>query len=231
MITRVGSARIDERGKIVGGKAGDQTGKEVSEQNFYVHSKGWFVLRPKSVDHARKIAERMRAACNNPNLGYDQNQRLGVIKNGIDSNVKTECDCSSLVRACVKEATGKDPGNFNTSNEKGVLYATGLFEQTRTYNSSLPVYVGDVLVTKTKGHTVIVTQGNKREEVVQYYPVYKGSSSSIVDALNYLGIKSNFENRSKIAVANGFKNYTGTAAENTAMLRLLKDGKLKSVIS
>lgn len=229
MITRVGSARIDERGKLVGGKAGDQTGKEVSEQNFYVHSKGWFVLRPKSEAHAEKIAERMRAACNNPNIGYDQNQRTGVIKNGIDSKVKTECDCSSLVRACVLEATGKDPGNFNTSNEKGVLYATGLFEQVRTYNSMLPLYVGDILVTKTKGHTVIVTQGNQRENVVKYYPAYKGTSVSFVDALVTMGIKSTFENRTKIANANGYKNYTGTAQENTFLLKLLKDGKLKSI--
>lgn len=230
MITRVGSARIDERGKLVGGKAGDQTGKEVSEQNFYVHSKGWFVLRPKSEAHAAKIAERMRAACSNPNLGYDQNQRLGVIKNGIDSNVKTECDCSSLVRACVKEATGKDPGNFNTSNEKGVLYATGLFEQVRTYNPMLSLYIGDILVTRTKGHTVIVTQGNNRQNVVKYYPAYKGESVSFVDALVTIGVKSTFENRSRIAAANGYKNYSGTAQENTFLLNLLKDGKLKSVI-
>lgn len=230
MITRLGSARIDERGKLVGGKAGDQTGKEVSEQNFYLHSKGWFVLRPKSGDHAEKIAERMRTACNNPNIGYDQNQRLGVIKNGVESKVKTECDCSSLVRACVKEATGKDPGNFNTSNEKGVLYATGLFEQVRTYNNMLPLYVGDVLVTKTKGHTVIVTEGQHRGNVVKYYPQYKGNSVSFVDALVTMGIKSTFENRTKIAVANGYKNYSGTAQENTFLLKLLKDGKLKSVM-
>lgn len=227
MITKVSSARYDERGKIVGGKAGDQTGKEVSEQNFYVHSKGWFVLRPKSETHAEKIAERMRSACNNPNLGYDQNQRTGVIKNGIDSKVKTECDCSSLVRACVKEATGKDPGNFNTSNEKGVLYATGLFEQVRTYNSMLPLYVGDILVTKTKGHTVIVTDGKHRGSEVKYYPQYKGNSVSLVDALVTMGIKSTFENRTKIANANGYKNYTGTAQENTFLLKLLKEGMLK----
>ena len=40
----IGSARIDERGKISGGAAGDQTGKEVSYQTWYLHSKGWVVL-------------------------------------------------------------------------------------------------------------------------------------------------------------------------------------------
>ena len=34
MAVKVGSARIDEYGKARGGQAGDQTGKEVSTQNW-----------------------------------------------------------------------------------------------------------------------------------------------------------------------------------------------------
>ena len=48
MAVKVGSARIDENGKAHGGKAGDQTGKEVSTQNWYLHSKGWRVFRAKN---------------------------------------------------------------------------------------------------------------------------------------------------------------------------------------
>ena len=40
MAVKIGSARIDERGKISGGAAGNQTGKELSTQNWYLHSKG-----------------------------------------------------------------------------------------------------------------------------------------------------------------------------------------------
>lgn len=163
MAVIIGSARSDEHGHITGGAAGDQKGgAEVSTQNFYVHSKGWYVLRAKSDTVANKIAERMRAACANNNLGYDQTGRLGVINNGINSKVKTECDCSSLVRACVKEASGKDPGNFVTSNEVSMLQGTGLFMPTKTYYSGMTLYTGDILVTKTKGHTVIVTSGASR---------------------------------------------------------------------
>ena len=83
----IGSARIDERGKLSDGVAGDQkqvsssndTKGEVSMQPFYVHSKGWYILRPKSSTLAAKMAERMIAACNNKNIGYDQGNRLGVI--------------------------------------------------------------------------------------------------------------------------------------------------------
>lgn len=165
----IGSARIDEHGKAVGGKAGDQKQSkapdysgEVSMQNFYVASKGWYILRPKSAENANKIAERMQAACNNINIGYDQGGRLGVINNGINTTKPTEADCSSLVRACVKEATGKDPGNFTTANEAKVLEATGLFNKKIAYTSRTTLYTGDILVTKTKGHTAIVVSGANR---------------------------------------------------------------------
>lgn len=168
----VGSARHDENGKYVGGSAGDQLQKssnndmsgEVSMQSMYVHSKGWYILRPKSVPHANAIAQKMLTACNNGNIGYDQNQRLGIISHGVNSSVKTECDCSSLVRTCIKEATGKDPGNFTTANEKSILLRTNLFDDKGSYVSqaNTPVYNGDVLVTKTKGHTVIVVAGCSR---------------------------------------------------------------------
>lgn len=172
MSIMVGSARIDERGNASGGAAGDQKqtsatndlAGEVSMQAMYSHSKGWYILRPKSAAHAAKMAALMKAACNNANIGYDQGNRLGVVQHGIMSAVKTECDCSSLVRQIVKEATGKDPGNFTTSNEAAALEATGLFESKRSYTSqsATPVYDGDVLVTKSKGHTVIVVSGNAR---------------------------------------------------------------------
>lgn len=223
---RISSARHDERGKLTGGKAGDQTGKEVSEQNFYVHSKGWYILRPLSDAHAQKIAERMQAACANPNIGYDQNQRLGIIKAGIDTKSPTECDCSSLVRQCVREATGKDPGNFTTANEKGMLLNTGLFEAL-TYRTGTKVCTGDILVTKSKGHTVICTQGADRPKPVSYYPKCASSYNSLVDALMAVGEMNITKSyRKNIAAANGIRNYTGTAAENTKMLKLLKIGKL-----
>lgn len=235
MTVIIGSARIDERGKATGGAVGDQkqTSKpdykgEVSLQNFYVASKGWYVLHPKSDAHAIKIAEKMLTACNNANLGYDQANRDGVIKNGISTKTKTECDCSSLVRACVKEATGKDPGNFNTANEAAALEATGLFNGRKAYTNGMTLYTGDVLVTKTKGHTVIVVEGASRlHATVSYYPKYSGTSGSIVAALAAVGEKdTSYSHRAKIAKANAISGYSGTAAQNTKMVKLLKSGKL-----
>lgn len=60
-----------------------------------------------------------------------------------------------------------------------------------------------------------------------YYPKYTGSSVSIVDALKAVGVDSSKANRTKIANKNGISNYTGTASQNTKLLNLLKQGKLK----
>ncbi len=158
----IGSARIDERGKIKGGAAGDQTGGEVSTQAYYTAAKGWVGLRAKDEKIATKLADAMRQACDNPHIGYDQNQRLGVIiQLAIYGSLKaisgnTECDCSSLVRACVIQATGKDPGNFNTATEKAALLKTELFKEVKITKAD-DCQTGDILVTRTKGHTVIVT--------------------------------------------------------------------------
>lgn len=181
MAVIIGSARIDENGHSHSGSAGDQTGREVSTQSFYVHKKGWYVLRAKSAEIANKMAEAMKRACANNNIGYDQYNRLGVIEHGTGSTVKTECDCSSLVRQCVIEASGKDPGNFNTSNEVSALENTGLFEPKKSYVSSMTLYTGDILVTKTKGHTVIVTDGAKRTDYTVAKPSISDTAKNVLN--------------------------------------------------
>ena len=60
-----------------------------------------------------------------------------------------------------------------------------------------------------------------------YYKKYTGSSVSLVDALKAIGVDSSMTNRKKIAKANGISNYTGTSSQNTKLLNLLKQGKLK----
>lgn len=61
---------------------------------------------------------------------------------------------------------------------------------------------------------------------VSRFPQYTGGSSSIAAALAALGVDSSYSNRSKIAAANGISGYQGTAAQNTRMLELLKQGAL-----
>lgn len=201
MAVIIGSARIDERGKLTGGSVGDQKQKsssndtvgEVSMQNFYVHSKGWYILRPKDTTIANKIAANMKTACNNVNIGYDQGNRFGIINYGVNTKTKTECDCTTLVRECVKEASGKDPGNFTTANEASVLESSGLFEKKKSYTTGTTLYTGDVLVTKTKGHTVIVVEGKQRNSTVSTTTPNNSASNSLIKtgllhAKNFTGV-------------------------------------------
>lgn len=189
MVVYVGSARHDENGKYIGGKAGDQKQKigangydmsgEVSIQTLkdFIGSRKWYIIRPKQAAHAKALAQAMLTACNNPHLGYDQttskNGRLGVVEYGVNATRNTEADCSSTVRACVKKATGKDPGNFNTSGEASALVATGLFDKAIPYKAGMTIYEGDVFVTQKKGHTGICIAGVDR--------VAKGNSTQIVN--------------------------------------------------
>lgn len=171
MAVIIGSARGDENGGATGGKAGDQTGREVSTQDWYKHSKGWLVFRPKSAGAAEKIAWDMQAACDNPHIGYDQNDRLTLYDAakavGFDcAKVETNCetDCSALVRVCCAYA-GIDLPNFNTAGEPRILRESGAFDElTGTKYSDSPDYLrrGDILCTATQAHTaVVLTDGPK----------------------------------------------------------------------
>lgn len=165
MAVLIGSARVDENGRYSGGKAGSQTAKEISTQNWYLHSKGWVLIRPKDSKVAEKIAKNMEYACSSDYVGYDQSQNTtlaSVAKQyGYDiSKVKTPCetDCARLVRVCCLYA-GIEVGDFYTANMKSYLEKTGKFEiltSDKYCKSSDYLKRGDILVTKTKGHTVVV---------------------------------------------------------------------------
>lgn len=133
MGVRVGSARSNENGGVNGGKAGDQTGREVSTQPWYLHSKGWIVIRAKSPAVREAIAKNMEAACQNNNIGYCQGHR-GTATAAAKPytydlskvNTVVETDCSELVRCCVLYA-GIHVNGFSTANEVDELKQTGQF--------------------------------------------------------------------------------------------------------
>lgn len=182
-MTVIGSARIDENGNAVGGKAGDQTGKEVAIENYYTHRLGWVVLRAKDPAVAEKLATAMKAACANPCIGYDQSNRESLYieaqKVGFDiAKVKTPCetDCSALVRVCLAYA-GIKVGIFNTATEVSVIMKTGKFDKLECGESGL--CTGDILDTKTAGHTVIVTSGKARKKEEPAETVSKGDMYTV----------------------------------------------------
>ena len=136
----IGAARIDENDDIAGGKTGDQKQMGIPDKEGEVSmcelpKEGiWEVFRLEKTEFANRLANTMKTACNNSNIGYDQGNRLDIIKKGVNSLSKTSCDCSSLVRACLEETTGKKLDNFTTHNAGRVFDRCGLFEKKKVVN-------------------------------------------------------------------------------------------------
>jgi len=164
---KIGHASIDERGKVSGGKVGDQTGKEVCVREWY--DKGWdTVLRPLSPTLAEKSAQACEAACANNLIGYDQSKRNtlhdwakanGYRLNGVPA---CSCDCSSFMTVCAI-AGGADTleymGNAPTTSNMVAKFVTSGHYQALTAHTitRYQKYLrrGDILV-KTGKHTAMV---------------------------------------------------------------------------
>lgn len=169
MAVKIGHASIDENGKIAGGSAGDQTGKELCIRNWY--DKGWNVLlRPKSAELAEKSARFTEAAVKNEMIGYDQGQRNTLYKqakaSGFDPakiNVKCECDCSSLMHvAAIAGGAHLEYGSngFTTRNMRAEFADSGdysVIKDAEYLKSDKLLKRGDILV-KEGSHTVMVLE-------------------------------------------------------------------------
>lgn len=161
---KLAHASIDERGKISGGNAGDQTGKEVCMRDWY--SKPWNVVLRLPPIMGVKVAECMKKAVNNPRIGYDQSQRntlLSYARNvGYDpSKVTTPCetDCSALVTlACIYAGIPEkqlvvNGNSATTSTLRRLLGAEELTGKEYTAKKD-NLLTGDILL--SEGHHVAV---------------------------------------------------------------------------
>lgn len=131
MAKYIAHSSIDERGKISGGQAGDQTTREICIRTWY-DKPFTQVLRIENNEVREQFANNMIDCANNDNIGYDQNQRNTVLteaeKVGFDFSriaVKCESDCSSLVTACVLGAIYKVLGQEAYLQAKSVLVVSG----------------------------------------------------------------------------------------------------------
>lgn len=175
MYTEICQASIDENGHARGGKAGDQTSREVFKRDWYEgpwHS----CLRPKDEKLAKVSAEAAVWLADHNLVGYDQGQRntlhVHLKLHGYDYKklkMRCETDCSAYVTACALCGGAKELEYLInapvTSNMVDIFVASGRYELL-TDDCFLVddkcLKVGDILV--KQGHTVIVTALNKEEE-------------------------------------------------------------------
>ncbi len=190
MAVLLAQASCDERGKYVGGQAGNQSGTELNTRGYYESSGNpWKCYRAKDAGMANRIAQQASGAVANMNIGYDQGerntirtaaQRFGMMLASIAE--KCECDCASLGAECAICAGSSDAALFAggnllyTGNAHAKLMATGDFDSLGTIPQS-QLCVGDLLV--RDGHMVIVVSGNPRSG---------GSSGSASNAVTTVDI-------------------------------------------
>ena len=119
----------------------------------------------------------------------------------------------------------------NTSGASGVVDNGGgvAMKSYKTIETKILGYGRpDYPLVSTARQTTVSEKPQTPKAGTDYYPAYKGSSSSIVDALKAVGVKdASFNKRAEIANANSIRGYRGIASENVKLLNLLKTGKLK----
>ena len=165
MAVKIGSARSDERGGLNGAVGDQKNGKEVSTQSWYLHKKGWVIIRLRDPEKAEKNAHAAQAACDNQHFGYGQSKRLtgynAAKAVGFDPalvKINVNIDCSELVRMCLAYAGIMVP-DWSTASMIAICRSMPkVFEIIEGEKAQTDKYLsrGDILVTKTKGHTVVV---------------------------------------------------------------------------
>ena len=138
MATYIGQASCDERGRYVGGQAGNQTGTELNTRAAYLYN--WNALiRFNDAARAARCGQAMAEAVANMNIGYDQGERNSILPlaraagwNLAAIAQACECDCSSLAGVCGIAAGAPETAIFQggnlcyTGNIASRFKATGL---------------------------------------------------------------------------------------------------------
>ena len=202
---RIGHASIDENKKSKGGKAGDQTGKEVCIREFY--KKPWvYLLRCNDPARAEKMAHACETMCQNNCIGYDQNQRNTLSKelkilNWNYELLRTpcECDCSAFMTVCAQCAGIDIPylsGNApTTSTMVKVFKNTGMFDviTSSIISEESSLKRGDILVGAPGTHTVMVLDDGIPRHIQTRRTIKLGMGGSDVIIIQKILVKEGYD--------------------------------------
>lgn len=232
MAIKIGHSSIDENGKISGGVAGDQNGKEICTRAWY--SKEWNVLlRPKSSDLAEKSAKACEAGCANSKIGYDQNQR-----NTLNTQAKAvgyelskiakacECDCSAFMHVCAIAGGANlsyGSNGYTTRTMVAAFVKSGDYEKltdSKYLTSDKYLRRGDILV-KEGSHTVMVLENGSAVSAGASAPEVKPDPKKSVEEIAREVIRGKWGNgaeRKKKLAAAGY-DYNEVQAEVNRLLK------------
>ncbi|MBQ2680443.1 MAG: hypothetical protein IJF97_00750 [Eggerthellaceae bacterium] len=195
----ISSCGHDERNKYYGGVAGDQSGTEWYVRKWY--KGGWdevFVHPDRAVREA--IAKVSKQGALNPNIGYDQYQRLTFYDQLKKANwdaskiaVPCEADCSSSTAACVIAAGHiiGVPRIYNNVSEYAVTWNIGKMlvnagfsrltdAKYLTSDAYLPA---GTIVNRSSQHVVItVSDGANAAETVRLVGGYDSEGDEVNDS-------------------------------------------------
>lgn len=176
----IGQASIDENGRISGGQAGNQSGRELNKSNWY--SNGWTLLiRAKDPNVAEKMAKACEAGVANKNIGYDQYQRNTLRAEAKKAGwnlaaIKTPCetDCSAFMAVCAEAAgvnidvaytQGNAPATFQMRQQWAKTGKFDMLTDSKYLTSSQYLRRGDVLVNELRHTVMVLNDGPKAEKV------------------------------------------------------------------
>lgn len=157
-------ARSNEEGKTAGGKAGDQTGREVCVQEFFEYR--WqYIFRAKDPKRAEYLAANAEICCANDHIGYDHPDRYSMYLQAKAAKynfnkITTDCntDCSQLTATLINGSGVTISPYIFTGNMRDYIMKTGAFVEI-AYTDKSQLRRGDILLTVDKGHVVIITLG------------------------------------------------------------------------
>lgn len=167
-------------------------------------------------------------------------------------------DCSGYVYVALNESDIKCPrdtaqGYFNRfkknriyNKEAGALLFFGKSIKEITHvaicknESQMYESIGGKKNTiNNKGKGVTLSKISRRKDLVaicrvvtvsDYYPIYTGTAYRIDEVFRAIGAPNGcVAKRKPVAEANGYSDYSGTAAQNIALVKLAKAGKLRRV--
>lgn len=156
MANKFAWASIDENGKISGGKAGNQSGRELVVGRYYNFGQNR-VIRFKNVDRGRLAGKIAKKLAKNKNIGYDQSNRASLFNlakkckwdykkliKALKKN-KVETDCSAFVSTVIDLAYGRKLIPLSTTSTiADACKKTKKFKTMTVANASRKWHKGDM---------------------------------------------------------------------------------------